>query len=59
MKIVMLDEAAIAYLAEASSRALSEGRTFRVAVDGNSFKYKVGEGSWSPPFKDQPDPYRD
>ena len=58
MQIVNLSPEAIIRLSEAASRADAEGRRFRVAIDGDGFKYKVGEGAWSPPFYDQPDPYR-
>ena len=47
-------------IAEAASRAESEGRRFRVNVDADgNLTYKVGEGMWSPPFESTPDPYRD
>ena len=59
MQIVNLSEYAILCLAEAATRADAEGKRLRVAVDGDSFKFKVGEGMWSAPFYDQPDPYRD
>lgn len=58
MQIVNLSPEAILYLAEAATRADAEGRRLRVAFDGGTFKYKVGEGAWSPPHYDQPDPYR-
>lgn len=58
MQIVMLSKDAIIYLAEAATRADAEGKTLRVAVDGSTFKYKVGEGMWSVPFRDCHDPYR-
>lgn len=59
MRIVKLSHDAVIYLAEAATRADAQGSYLRVAIDGNSFKYKVGEGGWSPPFYDQPDPHRD
>lgn len=58
MQIINLSPDAIIYLAEAATRADAEGRRLRVAIDGDGFKFKVGEGMWSPPFEDQPDPYR-
>lgn len=59
MQIVNLSTHDTLLLAEAATRAVAEGRRFRVATDGDTFKYKVGEGSWTPPLYDQPDPYRD
>lgn len=69
MNIVNLSEAATLHIAEAASRADAEGRRFRLSFapaqefsDGSgraSVSYKVGEGMWSAPFYDQPDPYRD
>lgn len=58
MQIIKLSPEAIVYLAEAATRADAEGKSLRVAVQGDTFKYKVGEGMWSPPFHDQPDQYR-
>jgi hypothetical protein len=63
MQIVNLSEAAILFIAEAATRADNEGRRMRLSfgqTNGvNSVAYKVGEGMWSAPFYDQPDPYRD
>ena len=58
MNIINLSTDAILHLAEAATRADAEGRRLRVCVEGHAFKYKVGEGMWSPPFYSQPDPYQ-
>ena len=52
MRIFELSTMDTLALAEAAARAGAEGRKFRVAVDGNTFKFKVGEGMWSPPCYD-------
>lgn len=54
MQVVQLSTEAVIYLAEAASRANAEGKTFLVAIDGHTFKYKVGQDMWSPPFYDSP-----
>ena len=54
MQIVELSSMDILALAEAVTRAEAQGRTFRVAIDDGTFKYKVGEGMWSPPCYDTP-----
>ena len=66
MQIVNLSPAAILHIAEAASRADAEGKRFRLAfnrgygdVQPASVSFKVGEGMWSAPFYDEPDPYRD
>lgn len=64
MQIVNLSEAAMAHIAEASSRAMAEGRRFRLSFGVENHvthvSYKVGEGMWSAPFYDDManDPYR-
>ena len=54
MEIVELDRNAALLLAEAATRAVAEGKTFRVStglyMHGEALKFKVGEGMWSPPF---------
>ena len=61
MPIVNLSASAIVQIAEAITRADAEGVRFRIAFSQsggvNNISYKVGEGAWSPPFYDQPDPY--
>lgn len=65
MQIVNLGPSAILCISEAASRADNEGRRFRLAFNDAtntapaSVAFKVGEGMWSAPFYDQPDPYRD
>lgn len=53
--IVNLPPMVILYLAEAASRADSEGRTLRIATGSNAqgemwVKWKIGEGVWTPPY---------
>ncbi|HEY6021149.1 MAG TPA: hypothetical protein VIY48_14970 [Candidatus Paceibacterota bacterium] len=48
--ILMLESDEIIRLMEASSRAQAEGRTFRVCMDSDGFKWKVGEGMWTPGY---------
>ena len=63
MNIVNLSDAAMLHVAEAASRASLNGQRFRLSfgqTNGvNTVSFKVGEGMWSAPFLDQPDPYAD
>ena len=62
MRIVNLSPEAIHYLASASTAALNDRRlrlSFGADEKGNYVCYKLGEGMWSAPMYDQPDPYRD
>lgn len=63
MMIVNLSEAAILHISEAASRAGAGGQRLRLSFGQsggiNTVSYKVGEGAWSAPFYDQPDPYAD
>lgn len=65
MQIVNLSFAATLHIAEAASRAIAEGKSFRLSYHNGdprpSIAYKVGEGVWSAPFYDdrESDPYRD
>jgi hypothetical protein len=64
MQYVNLSPMAILELAEAATRADAQGKRLRIetGVDlrGPFIKWKVGEGAWSPPFREaEVDPYRD
>jgi len=49
----------ILWLAAVLDRASREGRKVRLDTTGGNLKVKIGEGTWSPPIKGTPDPYRD
>lgn len=53
--IIELPNMVIAYLAEAVTRAMAEGKAFRLVTGQNRqgeqwVKWKVGEGMWTPPM---------
>lgn len=50
MKVIKLTPDEIVELSFLASKADVEHRTLRVSVDGNSAKFKLGEGMWTPPM---------
>ena len=46
-KIIELDQQDQAALMRAVGEAKAGGRTFRMAIIGNTIQWKVGEGGWS------------
>lgn len=48
MKIMQLRPLEVTRLMADLSEADLNGRTVRVAIDRDGFKYKIGEGMWTP-----------